>query len=79
MVIVHGVTIGLEHDNATGEHSDYITIHIQADGEVGYIHTQTGSRHVESTVSHEELHALAMDILRMLKRVKAIRARREGE
>ena len=43
MVIVHGVTIGLEHDNATGEHSDYITIDIQADGEVGYIHTQTGS------------------------------------
>lgn len=79
MVIGHGITIGLEHDNATGEYSDYITIEIQADDERGYVHTHTGSRHVESTLTHEELRNLAMDILRMLKRVKAIGVRREAE
>lgn len=79
MVIGHGITIGLEHDNATGEHSDYITIEIQADDERGYVHTHTGSRHVEATLTHEELRDLAVDILRMLKRVKALGARCEGE
>lgn len=69
MIIANQIGITLKHDDATGDPSDYITIEITVNPSVAFIHTRTGSRHVVSVLSHDELRAFASDLLRLLRRI----------
>jgi hypothetical protein len=69
MIIANQIGITLKHDDATGDPSDIITIEISVNSSVAFVHTWSGSRHVDSTLSHEELRAFALDLLRLLRRI----------
>lgn len=72
MISGYGISLALEHDNATGEASDYIEIEVRVSEATAMISTHSGSRHVEATMSHEALGAFATDILAILRRAKVL-------
>jgi len=75
MLIGTSITLHLEHDNArsrSSDYSDYITITFSVAHGQGEIHTQTGSRHVEASVTLDELETLARSLLAMIAHDKSI-------
>lgn len=68
-------TIHLEDDNANQDefdYSDHIAIVFNAGANYAEIETHTGSRHVECSLTLEELEEIAANLMRLVEKAKEL-------